>query len=244
LKQDNFMHIEGINFNFLGTADIVNDLDRMISEGIGDNIYYINVHVFNLLRKHKDIIPVFNSGYVINDGIGIYMMLKILSGNTDFDKCVTTDVWNGLLQKCSEKNLNISVYGGETNREGILNEFLASKYPGIKLVKYTDGYHEFSPHVNLKIDILFIGTGSFKQELFAHSIRNYENIKLKICVGSAIDYWTGAKKRAPLWMQQAGLEWLHRLLREPRRLWKRYILGIPVFMFYVLVQKVKLMLKK
>jgi exopolysaccharide biosynthesis WecB/TagA/CpsF family protein len=63
-------------------------------------------------------------------------------------------------------------------------------------------------------------------------------------VGSAIDFWSGAKKRAPVWMQKIGLEWLYRLFQEPKRLWKRYIIGIPVFMFNIILIKVKLLLKK
>jgi N-acetylglucosaminyldiphosphoundecaprenol N-acetyl-beta-D-mannosaminyltransferase len=235
---------DGIKYNTLATYDVVKKLEEMLLAGTNETVYYINVHVFNLLQKQKDIIPVFNSGYIVNDGTGIYLMLKLLAGKLKVRKSVSTDIWYGLLKICSEKRLRIAVYGGEKNRGSALKQFLTANYPGIQFEFYSDGYNKFESDINIVADVLFIGTGSFRQELFAHSIRNYENIKLKICVGSAIDYWSGAKKRAPVWMQKTGLEWLYRLFQEPRRLWKRYVLGIPVFLFYVLVQKVKLMLKK
>jgi N-acetylglucosaminyldiphosphoundecaprenol N-acetyl-beta-D-mannosaminyltransferase len=238
------VYIDELKFNLSGTKDVIETLSVMLSEGVKETVYYINVHVFNLLKKHKDIIPVFNSGYIVNDGMGIYLMVKLLAGKSKVGKSVSTDIWNGLLKICSENKLSVAVYGGEKDKESNLKNYLKSNYPGINLITYCDGYSKFELGELTKVDVLFIGTGSFKQELFANSVSDNEDITLKICVGSAIDYWTGSKKRAPLWMQIIGLEWLYRLFQEPGRLWKRYILGIPVFLFYVLVQKVKFILKK
>jgi N-acetylglucosaminyldiphosphoundecaprenol N-acetyl-beta-D-mannosaminyltransferase len=74
-------------------------------------------------------------------------------------------------------------------------------------------------------DVVWVGIGAPKQDLVAARLREREAAPVIMCVGAAFDFVAGVKRRAPVWMQRAGLEWLHRLLSEPRRLWRRYIVG-------------------
>lgn len=78
-------------------------------------------------------------------------------------------------------------------------------------------------------DVLVIGLGAPKQELWAHNHRHELKVKVAFCVGATIDFLAGEKPRAPVWMQRAGLEWLHRLASEPRRLFRRYATDAVVF---------------
>ena len=93
-------------------------------------------------------------------------------------------------------------------------------------------------------DILFLGLGSPYQEKFISLYGKILNVPLQIAIGSGIEFLSSVRKRAPLMLQRLGLEWLFRLLNEPKRLWKRYLIGIPVFMFKVLCYKVRLLLNK
>jgi len=78
-------------------------------------------------------------------------------------------------------------------------------------------------------DIVLVGLGTPKQELVAQYLRRGSSTSIFICVGAGIDFLSGEKHRAPVWMQKAGLEWLHRILSEPGRLLKRYLSDVPLF---------------
>ena len=87
--------------------------------------------------------------------------------------------------------------------------------------------------------LAWIGLGSPKQDRVAGRLCELGAAPVLLCVGAAFDFVSGEKRRAPQWMQRAGLEWLHRLLSEPRRLWRRYLLGNPAFVAGVLLDRVR-----
>jgi N-acetylglucosaminyldiphosphoundecaprenol N-acetyl-beta-D-mannosaminyltransferase len=74
-------------------------------------------------------------------------------------------------------------------------------------------------------DALWVGLGSPKQDVVGGELRALDAAPIILCVGAAFDFVAGAKRRAPEWMRRSGLEWLHRLVSEPRRLWRRYLIG-------------------
>lgn len=86
--------------------------------------------------------------------------------------------------------------------------------------------------------VLAVGVGAPKQEKWIHKYKDQlPNIKIFFAIGATIDFEAGNKKRAPKWVTEIGLEWLHRLLSEPKRLWKRYLIGGPLFCWLILKQK-------
>ncbi len=89
--------------------------------------------------------------------------------------------------------------------------------------------------------VLAVGVGAPKQEKWIHKYKDkLPNIKIFFAIGATIDFEAGNKKRAPKWVTEIGLEWLHRLLSEPKRLWKRYLIGGPLFCWLILKQKLHL----
>lgn len=89
--------------------------------------------------------------------------------------------------------------------------------------------------------VLAIGVGAPKQEKWIYKYRaKLKNIRIFLAIGATIDFESGIKKRSPKWMSQLGLEWLHRLLSEPRRLWKRYLIKDHPFLGLILKQKFNL----
>ena len=80
-------------------------------------------------------------------------------------------------------------------------------------------------------DVVWVGLGHPKQELWMHAHRHALEAPVLAGVGAAFDYLSGAKKEAPRWLKRSGLQWIHRLLSEPRRLWRRYLLGNSKFVF-------------
>ncbi|MCX6159463.1 MAG: WecB/TagA/CpsF family glycosyltransferase [Ignavibacteriae bacterium] len=186
--------------------------------------------------------------YFIPDGVGIHIGLKMLGLATEnfSRRVVSTDFWYYLLTFLNKNHINCTIIGGQRNHSDKTILYFEKNFSNINIVSVYDGYScELG---NLKIsnnsDLLVIGLGTPQQEQWI--IDNYSKLEssIIILVGSAIDFWSGAKKRAPVWMQKTGLEWLYRLFQEPKRLWKRYIIGIPVFMFNIILIKVKLMFNK
>lgn len=80
-------------------------------------------------------------------------------------------------------------------------------------------------------DVVWVGLGHPKQELWAHHHRPHLKAPVIACVGAAFDYHSGAKREAPRWMKRSGLQWLHRLASEPQRLWRRYLVGNSLFVY-------------
>jgi N-acetylglucosaminyldiphosphoundecaprenol N-acetyl-beta-D-mannosaminyltransferase len=89
-------------------------------------------------------------------------------------------------------------------------------------------------------DVVWVGLGSPKQDMWMAEHRAQLNAPVLIGVGAAFDFHAGLKKQAPLWMQRSGLEWLFRLGQEPRRLWRRYLIYNPRFVWNVALQRLGL----
>jgi N-acetylglucosaminyldiphosphoundecaprenol N-acetyl-beta-D-mannosaminyltransferase len=86
---------------------------------------------------------------------------------------------------------------------------------------------------------IWVGLGAPKQDIMAARLRELDAAPAIFCVGAAFDFVAGTVTRAPLWMRRSGLEWLHRLLSEPRRLWRRYLIGNPRFVAGVVWDRVR-----
>ena len=125
----------------------------------------------------------------------------------------------------------------------------AEVYPHLKIVTYSPPYKpEFSDEDNKAIieainavdpDLLWIGMTAPKQEKWTYSHWNELNIHCHVgTIGAVFDFFAGTVERAPMWWQRHGLEWLYRLLKEPKRMWRRYIIGNTLFLWNMLKEKV------
>lgn len=139
-------------------------------------------------------------------------------------------------------------YGGQPGVADAMARRLADRYPGMQIAGYSSPpFRPASLEVDLVAvdairstgaDIVWVGLSTPKQEYWmAAHVAHLPGVTL-IGVGAAFDFHTGAVKRAPRWMRNYGLEWAHRLMSEPRRLWRRYLLLAPQFLFRVCCQAV------
>ena len=126
----------------------------------------------------------------------------------------------------------------------LIRERAAKDYPSLEVVTYSPPYkQEFSDEDNKAMikaindadpDLLWIGMTAPKQEKWAYKHWNERNIHCHCgTIGAVFDFYAGTVKRAPLWWQEHSLEWLYRLLMEPRRMWRRYIIGNTKFLYYI-----------
>lgn len=139
-------------------------------------------------------------------------------------------------------------YGGTEGVLKKLEECLRNKFPGIAIAgRYAPPFRALTAQEEKDVveqvnrsqaDIVWVGLGSPKQDFWMQQIRGKLNASVLIGVGAAFDFISGVKPQAPRWMQQAGLEWLFRLCSEPRRLWKRYLIGNTKFVLLLLCQMI------
>lgn len=135
-------------------------------------------------------------------------------------------------------------YGGTQKTCEILFDKLKEKFPQINVVGHyspdlvSSDYEEKREVIdcmnNAHADILWIGLGSPKQDYWMKNHRHRLNVPVMIGVGAAFDFLSGQKKQAPRWVQKIGMEWFFRLCCEPKRLWKRYLIGNTLFFYFLL----------
>jgi N-acetylglucosaminyldiphosphoundecaprenol N-acetyl-beta-D-mannosaminyltransferase len=177
------------------------------------------------------------------DGIGIYWASKFLYGKLDLKERVNgTDLYYKILDLAQKSNYKIFFFGGSDKAASLLYQNLKMIYPNLIIGGIIPKGESFDEQILGKMnqtnsDMLFLGLGTPYQEKWIASFGKKTNIPIQIAVGSGIDFLSGTYKRAPKVMRNIGLEWLYRLFLEPKRLWKRYLLGIPHFIFLIVKQK-------
>lgn len=182
-----------------------------------------------------------NSGYrtVVNsfdllcaDGHPVRWLLNLTAKSHLTERVCGTDLMDLLCAQCTTHGIGIYLYGSTPSVVSALSRRLQERYPklnirGAEPSVFRDLTLEEDQALVARINssgagVLFLGLGCPLQEKFAHARRNRIQ-PVQVCVGAAFDFLSGNKTRAPVWMQRCGLEWLHRLMQEPRRLGWRYL---------------------
>ncbi len=211
-------------------------------------ISYVNIQAINLTFRHPWFLDYLNhSDIVFCDGFGVILGARIL-GKKFIHRNTPPDWIPQLAELCAQNNFNMGLIGSKAGIAEKVSEILQCENPELNIVYNHHGFFTKTPGhpeneafiqaINsAKPDILLVGFGMPLQEKWI--MENFERLDVKVVmpVGAAFDYVSGNVRRAPRWMTEHGLEWLGRLIIEPRRLWKRYIIGIPLFFWRVFLQK-------
>jgi N-acetylglucosaminyldiphosphoundecaprenol N-acetyl-beta-D-mannosaminyltransferase len=142
------------------------------------------------------------------------------------------------------------LYGGRPGVAEQLRVVLQQRFPGIRIAgTFTPPFRPLNAEEEAdlqarvqasKPDLFWVGLSTPKQELFMAKYLAALDVKVMFGVGAAFDVWTGNIKDSPAWVKKAGLQWAHRLVQEPRRLWRRYVSIVPGFLFLILLQGLRL----
>ncbi len=242
------VEISNIPISDYSDVEILQSIEKSICERSKFSLCYVNVHTINVAQKTQDFFSTISQFTIIYpDGVGIYLASKFLCFNASsfFLGKNVTEFYHKLLELSEKKRWSIFILG---EVEQILSSFqniIQKQYPHSTIVGFHHGFFQEDETPSIlssinqsKADILFMAMGTPKQELWFTENKKEIKIPVTCCVGGFISFVSGAKKRAPLWMRTIGLEWFYRLLQEPKRLWKRYIIGIPLFVYYILRQKI------
>lgn len=209
---------------------------------------FINVNSINLTSKNEQLIHDINHcDRVFADGSGVRLAAKKI-GVAVKENVNGTDMLPHLCQATIEKGLSIYLLGAQ---EGVAAQMAANlklKYPTIKIVGVRNGYFSQQNSTAIiedinasKADILLLGMGSPVQENWLNKHAPSLNCRTALAVGGLFDFYSGKIPRAPIWMRELGLEWVWRLVQEPRAKFHRYVVGNPLFLFrtFVLNQAAK-----
>ena len=242
----NRIYLFNLPIDYLSLATIVPQLSQLVKDKRKKPylVTYLNAHNFNLAFKNNAYQEILHKAdLVYADGWGVVWTARLF-GHQLPGRLTTKDFFEEFCQMAEKKNLSLFFLGGEERVIKKMAKTLVNKFPEITIKGWQNGF--FSPKeetsilskINeLKPDFLIIGMGSPKQELWL--AKNHSQLKIKVgwCVGGLFDFVSEEKSRCPKWLGDLGFEWLFRLLTEPKRLWQRYLVGGPEFLFRVIKLK-------
>ncbi|MBM6991887.1 MAG: WecB/TagA/CpsF family glycosyltransferase [Prevotella sp.] len=225
----------------------------------------INAHSFNTAKKDALFAEALQKGdYLIPDGISIVKACRWLKAKSQpTERVAGWDLFEfemgNLEEKAANGNWNpdehdgrrkpVVMFMGSSEKTLALDvEQAAKQYPHLEVVTYSPPYKpEFSEEDNRAIinainaanpDLLWIGMTAPKQEKWTYSHWDELNIHCHVgTIGAVFDFFAGTVERAPKWWQEHGLEWLYRLIKEPKRMWRRYIIGNSLFIKNIFIEK-------
>ncbi len=228
----------GIEIDNLTIQEAIDEIEALIKKGKSSYIVTPNAAQLVLLQKDKEFKKVYESAHLaLPDGMSVIWASKILGAPLQA-RITGTELLFSLLGTSCKKNYKIFLLGGGKQIIEEVNKNLQLKFPNLQIVGNQHGYFSDDREIIEKInktqaDILFIGLGFPKQEKWIYHNLDQLSIKVAVCIGGVFDVVAGKTKRAPEWMQKAGIEWFFRLIQEPQRLWKRYLVGNIIFIWLV-----------
>ena len=224
-------------------------IELMESAIVGRRRGYVcvtNVHVVIEAQDDPQLKEVLNRSFLtVPDGRPAVWVGR-LQGFRRMDQVGGPDLMLTLCALSSRRGYTHFFYGGQPGVAEELSREMAERFPGLRISgTYTPPFRPLSPReeeelsellARLKPDVMWVGLGAPKQELFMGRYLDRFQTTLMVGVGAAFDMHTGRINDAPRWMKRAGLAWLHRLAQEPRRLWSRYLTTIPRFLWHITLQ--------
>ncbi|MBA8907870.1 exopolysaccharide biosynthesis WecB/TagA/CpsF family protein [Aminobacter ciceronei] len=240
-----YRSILGIRVASLRRDEAISLLTEKIRDRSFTKVSFLNAHNANIACSDKDFAAVLNGFLVLADGIGVDIAARWLYGAPFPDNLNGTDFVPDLL-KASDKPLTVALLGAKRANAERAAARLGQIAPHHKIVVVHDGFFtsQEEPGIvaaigSLRPDILLVAMGVPRQEMWIAQYMRPEHCTLPIAVGALLDFLSGSVPRAPAWVRRLRLEWLFRLLIEPGRLWRRYVVGNPLFLFRVLRQKIR-----
>ena len=214
----------------------------------------INAHSFNTAKKDQLFADALTNGDVlIPDGVSIVKACKWIKAKSQpKERIAGWDLFSFEMEKLereseelrtkNEESKIVMFMGSSQKVLDLIMKRAAVDYPHLKVMTYSPPYKpEFSDEDNKAIidainaanpDLLWIGMTAPKQEKWTYSHWNELNIHCHVgTIGAVFDFFAGTVERAPIWWQEQGLEWLYRLIKEPKRMWRRYIIGNSLFLW-------------
>lgn len=207
---------------------------------------FVNPDCLNIAFRHEAYRHTLQTAArVLPDGIGIHLGCRIL-GVALRENVNGTDLFPRLCERAAGEGLSLYLLGARPGIAAAAAAEMQRRYPELKIAGSRDGYfsaEETGAAIDAinrsRADILLVAFGAPRQELWIAEHAAELATAVRMGVGGLFDFYSGRIPRAPLWMREIGLEWVYRLMQEPGRMWRRYVIGNPLFLFRVWRQRLQ-----
>ncbi|MEX0681390.1 MAG: WecB/TagA/CpsF family glycosyltransferase [Balneolales bacterium] len=244
--QNQFVTIAGVKVSNYSLHELLEAIEWYVKTDHPALMLSANVHSINLANKHPWFMKLINSAEIVrNDSAGVLLAGKILRSPVKA-RLTWADFGWLLAEFCERKKLTLFFLGNNPGIPEKARDNLKRKHPELMVAGTHHGYFKKWDEENENIiqminrcspDILIIGLGMPLQEKWI--LENKEKLKAGIIMtgGNCFTYLAGLEQRAPKWMYKNGMEWLYRFLKEPFRMFSRYIIGNPLFLYRIILQR-------
>ena len=233
--------VMGVQFDNVTMEEALEQAKRMLETEHADIVVTPNSEIVYEAMASEELKKLLNrASLVLPDGAGVVLGAKIL-GTPLKEKVAGVDFADRLLGYLAESGGSVYLLGSKPGVAELAAEKMVQKHPGLTIAGLADGYFQEEAPVVEKInaahpDVLFVCLGAPKQEKFMAAHQQELNVRLMAGLGGSLDSFAGTVKRAPKWMIDCSLEWLYRLIKEPRRFGR--MLRLPKFVWKVFLKRI------
>ena len=250
-----YFEFAGVRFSKINLTEAVRKLIDDVLQKRKTQVCVTNVYSLVMMQKDAEFRKINNSVELsVADGMPIVWLSRLM-GCALPCRMAGADLFFELCKEASLRGFSIYLLGSTSDVLEKIKINLKTEFPNLQIAgMYSPPYKEnFSEDENSEIlrsineakpDILLVGMTAPKQEKWIYRNLDKLNVKVAIGIGAVFNFVAGTVKRAPRWMQKMGLEWLFRLIQEPKRLWKRYLIGNTIFIFLVIEELIKKIFNK
>ena len=244
MRRERFL---GLPLDITTMDETVAWIGQRVEQGLFTQHVVVNVAKLVHMRKDDELFNSVAGCDVINvDGMGVVWGMRFI-GMEIPERVAGVDLFHRLLALGAEKGFSVYLLGARPEIVEKTAAIAEATYPGLKIAGFHHGYFwEDEDAVVQDIRqsgarLLFVAISSPKKENFIHTHRDALGVSFVMGVGGTFDVVAGKVSRAPLWMQNAGLEWFYRLIQEPRRMWKRYMVTNAAYAMLLIREKIRRM---
>jgi len=239
------LHFFGINITNTTMDEAVGWMVERVKDKVPAFVAFVNPDCLNIAYQNDKYRQVLShlATRVLPDGIGINLGCRLL-GVSLMANVNGTDLFPRLCEKAATEGVSLFLLGAKPGVAEAVSDNMRKRFPSLSIAGVRDGY--FKPEETGQVldeinssnaDILLVAFGAPKQELWL--AEHHHKLTACVClgVGGLFDFYSGRLPRAPVWMREIGMEWTWRLLQEPGRMWRRYLIGNPLFLYRVWLQQ-------
>ncbi len=242
---ENRRHFLNTEIDNLTMRETIEKVEESIEKGEQIHHVVVNAGKIVALQKDKELRESVNQADLINaDGQAVVWASKFLNRPLK-ERVAGIDLFTNLLALAHEKDYKVYLLGAKPAVLEAVVQKISTQYAPEIIAGYQHGYFSEAEEKQVVADIiksnahmLFVAITSPKKEIFINTHKSaLSRVNFIMGVGGSFDVLAGKTKRAPKWMQNSGLEWLYRLIQEPKRMWKRYLVGNTKFIYLLLKEK-------
>jgi N-acetylglucosaminyldiphosphoundecaprenol N-acetyl-beta-D-mannosaminyltransferase len=236
------LDIFGVPIKNVTMKEALSCIEQAIDATRQIKVYFVNTFYLNTAWEDFDYRQALQKGdFVFGDGTGVRMASRMLR-KPIVDNVNGTDMLPQLCEVCQRRRFRLFLLGAMPGVAAKTKEWIETHYPGVEVVGLHHGHFSWETDDEFVVkavntsncDILLVGFSAPRQELWIQSHAKRLKCSVLMGVGGLFDVYGGNLHRPPTWLRRCGLEWVGRLCQEPRRLWKRYLIGNPLFILRVL----------